>query len=70
MYYENEDILLNKELIKKNPGFRSISKLALNSFYGKFGQKSNMKKSEFIDNIGHFFKRVTDHSKNLLIFIS
>ena len=68
MYYENEGILLNKELIKKNPGIRSISKLALNSFYGKFGQKSNMKKSEFIDNIGHFFKRVTDHSKNLLDF--
>ena len=37
MYYENEGILLNKELIKKNPGIRSISKLALNSFYGKFG---------------------------------
>ena len=27
-----------------------------------------MKKSEFIDDIGHFFKRVTDHSKNLLGF--
>ena len=68
MYYENEGILLNKELIKKNPGIRSILKLALNSFYGKFGQKFNMKKSKFIDNIGHFFKRVTDHSKNLLDF--
>ena len=27
-----------------------------------------MKKSEFIDDIGHFFKRVTDHSKNFLDF--
>ena len=68
MYLENEGILLDKELIEKNPGIRSISKLALNSFYGKFGQKTNMKKSEFIDDIGQFFKRVTDHSKHFLDF--
>ena len=68
MYLENEGILLDKECIEKNPGIRSISKLALNSFYGKFGQKTNMKKSEFIDDIGVFFKRVTDHSKQLLDF--
>ena len=68
MYLENEGILLDKECIEKNPGIRSISKLALNSFYGKFGQKTNMKKSEFIDDIGVFFKRVTDHSKQSLDF--
>ena len=68
MYLENEGILLDKELIRKNPGIRSISKLGLNSFYGKFGQKKNMKKSEFIDDLGCFFKKVTDHSKNLLDF--
>ena len=68
LYLQNEGILLDKEKIKKNPGIRSISKLALNSFYGKFGQKTNMKKSEFIDDIGQFFKRVTDHGKCLLDF--
>ena len=68
MYIDNEGILLDKELIQKNPGIRSISKLALNSFYGKFGQKTNMKKTEFIDDVGHFFKRITDHSKQLLDF--
>ena len=68
MHLENEGNLLDKECIEKNPGIRSISKLALNSFYGKFGQKTNMKKSEFIDDIGVFFKRVTDHSKQLLDF--
>ena len=44
MYQQNEGILLDREKIEKNPGIRSISKLALNSFYGKFGQKRNMKK--------------------------
>ena len=68
MYIDNEGILLDKELIEKNPVIRSISKLALNSFYGKFGQKTNMKKTEFIDDIGHFFKRITDHSKHFLDF--
>ena len=68
LYLENEGILLDKEMIRKNPGIRSISKLGLNSFYGKFGQKTNMKRSEFIDDLGHFFKKVTDHGINLLDF--
>ena len=64
IYYENEGILLNK-LIKK---IKESEIFQTNSFYGKFGQKSNMKKSEFIDDIGYLFKRVTDHIKNLLDF--
>ena len=44
-YYLHEGILLDKKLIQKNPGLRSLSKLALNSFYGKFGQRTNMKKN-------------------------
>ena len=37
--------MLDKDCIHKNPGLRSLSKLALNSFYGKFGQRTNMKKN-------------------------
>ena len=36
-YLDHEGILLDKESIVKNAGLRSLSKLALNSFYGKFG---------------------------------
>ena len=36
-YFQHEGILLDKNSIQKNPGLRSLSKLALNSFYGKFG---------------------------------
>ena len=46
-YFQHEGILLEKESIIKNPGLRSLSKLALNSFYGKFGQRTNMKKNSF-----------------------
>ena len=42
-YLDHEGILLDKESIVKNAGLRSLSKLALNSFYGKFGQRTNMK---------------------------
>ena len=39
-YFEKEGIRLDKNNIKKNPGLRSLAKLLLNSFWGKFGQRS------------------------------
>ena len=50
-YLLHEGISLEKENIKKNPGLRNLSKLALNSFYGKFGQRTNMKKTKFVQDI-------------------
>ena len=50
-YFEHEGILLDKKSIVKNLGLRSLSKLALNSFYGKFGQRTNMKKKQFSSKI-------------------
>ena len=46
-------LCLDKDCIHKNPGLRSLSKLALNSFYGKFGQRTNMKKTMFVKDIKH-----------------
>ena len=56
-YLDHEGILLTKDSIVKNPGLRSLSKLALNSFYGKFGQRTNMKKTVFIKDI----KNIDEH---------
>ena len=42
---------------------RNLSKLALNSFYGKFGQRTNMKKTKFVQDIGEFINIFTDQSK-------
>ena len=44
-YKEREGVDLVKCQIAKNPGLRSLAKLALNSFYGKFGQKNNMRQT-------------------------
>ena len=41
-FEEKEGIALDENKIKFNPGLRSLAKLALNSFYGKFGQRVNM----------------------------
>ena len=67
-YYNHEGILLNKNMIQKNPGLRSISKLALNSFYGKFGQRTNMKKTKFVSDVGELYKTFTDPSKVITDF--
>lgn len=40
-YFENEGIILDKNNISKNPGFRSLSKALLNYLYGKFGERGN-----------------------------
>ena len=67
-YLEHEGILLDKHLIEKNPGLRSLSKLALNSFYGKFGQRTNMKRTKFINDVGLLYNILTDPSKVLTDF--
>ncbi|KYQ48649.1 Uncharacterized protein F54H12.2 [Trachymyrmex zeteki] len=49
-YEATEDIVLDKDNVKRNPGFRSVAKLCLNSFWGKFGQRTNLPNSEIIKN--------------------
>ena len=67
-YLDHEGILLDKNSIVKNPGLGSLSKLALNSFYGKFGQRTNMKKTVFIKDIATLMETLTDPKKVLLDF--
>ena len=65
-YLDHEGILLEKECIDKNAGLRSLSKLALNSFYGKFGQRTNMKKTLFVKDIKQLMQVLTDPGKLLM----
>ena len=66
-YLEHEGILLDKECIDKNPGLRSLSKLALNSFYGKFVQRTNMKKTLVVKDIKQLMQVLTDPGKLLMM---
>ena len=51
-------IVLGK--IKFNPGMRAIAKLCLNSLWGKFGQRNNMKKTEYVTEPSDFYKILLD----------
>ena len=48
--------------IKPNPGMRQIAKLCLNSLWGKFGQRNNMKQTVYVTEPGEFYKILLDDS--------
>ena len=55
-YEKRQGILLDKRKITKNPGLRAIAKLCLNSLWGKFGQRTNLGKTEIIDKKSQFYE--------------
>ena len=62
-YTCNEGVILDPQLIQHNPGLHNIAKLALNSFYGKFGQCSNMCKTAYITHNEKLYEFLTDQTK-------
>lgn len=47
-FYEREGVRLERDKIAFNPGLRYTAKLFLNSLWGKFGQRSNLPRTEFV----------------------
>ena len=78
--YEKEGIKLEKSEICHNTGLREQSKLMLNSFWGKFGQKNNLSSNEIVYSRAEFLKlmcddtliveRVTDLSEQAIMVTS
>ena len=62
-YTTNEGVILDPKLTECNPGLRSIAKLALNSFYGKFGQCSNMSNTVYITCYEKLYDFLTNQTK-------
>ena len=54
-YYEHEGVQLDYDNIRKNPGLRSLAKLMLNSFWGKFGKRTNMQRLAHISDPAEFY---------------
>ena len=44
-YLRHENIQLDPENVEKNPGKRTLAKLMMNSFWGKFGERQNKPKT-------------------------
>ncbi|XP_033106710.1 probable DNA polymerase [Anneissia japonica] len=59
-YKSVEGITLEKNNIKYNPCLRSLAKLMLNSFWGKFGQKENLTKTKYTQEPNDVYDILTD----------
>ena len=62
-YEKHEGVHLDLNKIEHNPALRSIGKLALNSFYGKFDQRRDMKKVQFINQYEKLYSILVDVTK-------
>ena len=63
---ERLGIFLDK--IEFNPGRRAIAKICLNSLWGKFGQRNNMKQHEYVTEPKNFYEiLLNDNINNLFI---
>ncbi|WAR23454.1 hypothetical protein MAR_037123 [Mya arenaria] len=64
-YFEKEGILLDYDRIYKNPGLRSLAKLMLNSFWGKFGQRTNLAQTSYVTDTKEFFDFMTSDQQEI-----
>ena len=62
LYKEREGIELQEDTIEKNPGMRQTGKLMANCFWGKFGQRSDVRKTSFVKEPEEFFNLLTNAS--------
>lgn len=64
-----EGIKLNKNDVENNPGKRSVSKLLLNTLWGKFAQNENLGKMEVISDPARFFDLVINPAITINSFL-
>ncbi|KAL6417642.1 hypothetical protein ACFW04_012600 [Cataglyphis niger] len=69
-YEKTEDIVLDKRNIVQNPGLRSMAKLYLNSFWGKFGQRSNLTNTEVVRKQQRFMTLLTSAEHEITDILS
>ena len=62
-YEEHEGIRLDSQKIRKNPGKRSTAKLMLNSFWGKFRERTNTRRTKQIQHSCQLFEMLDDPSQ-------
>ena len=62
-YRTKEGITPEADKIQKNPGHRSLAKMMLNSFWGKYGQQGNKSKVEAISSPGKLYQLLEDDSQ-------
>ncbi|CAH1106576.1 unnamed protein product [Psylliodes chrysocephalus] len=61
-FFERENVKMDFLQIIDNPGLRSLAKLMLNSFWGKFGQRQNQSRTSIINTPAEFFGMMSNPS--------
>ncbi|XP_026290878.2 uncharacterized protein LOC113215459 [Frankliniella occidentalis] len=64
-----DGITIDPDLVEKNGPIRQLSKLFLNSFWGKFGERTCRPKTEFIYNYADLMEIVTDPVKEVTALV-
>lgn len=59
-FQRREGVTLDRTAVKKNPGFRALAKMMLNSFWGKFGQRDNLPQTVFLNS----YEQLATHLTN------
>jgi hypothetical protein len=69
---KHEGVLLNYANMSPNPGVRAIAKLCLNSFWGKFSQRNQMRQTSYITKPEEYFKLLTSDTEEVsnVLFIN
>ena len=62
-YKEKEGITLQN--VEKNPGRKQVAKLMLNSFWGKFGERTNKSKVEQVKQPSQLYRLLTDSANDI-----
>jgi len=65
LYFEKENIKLEKEKITQNDGLRSLSKLYLNSLWGRYAMNEDRDETIFIHEPEAFFRLLSDKNINV-----
>ena len=53
------------KILKKNSGMRSVAKLCLNSFWGKFGQRGNLPQTSIVKSYGDLCSLIHNPEKQV-----
>ncbi|KAG8174743.1 hypothetical protein JTE90_012064 [Oedothorax gibbosus] len=62
-YKRNEGVQLDATNIAPNPGLRTVGKLCLNSFWGRWGMNRNKSHLQYVRTLETFNKLLTDYTK-------
>jgi len=68
VFEQHHGFRLDKDNIIKNPGLKNVAKLFLNSLWGKFAQRDNMGKTEFVTDPARFHALINSDDIDLTTF--